>query len=204
MQTVNRFQHRESKAIPYQITENLQVLWNVLNISLLPHGWMWIIIHHPHWHRLTMQKSRDSSLAFLGFFFFVLMKIYRAVLLTYFILLKDEIIPTVWLVQMNNRQLNCFWGHPSEDRGGTVPKARRTAPHCHFLRTTGVIYIRLWVQVNTDSCPKTKPSSQPAKNQTNQGSHSKWRTLAFRVQCCVAKGTGGNWQSFVDVHLFHL
>lgn len=43
-----------------------------------------------------MQKSRDSSLAFLGFFFFfVLMKIYRAVLLTYFILLKDEIIPTV-------------------------------------------------------------------------------------------------------------
>lgn len=167
MQTVNRFQHRESKATPYQITENLQVLWNVLNISLLPHGWMMIIIHHPHFLHGQPMPSRDSSLAFLGFFFFAIMKIYRAVLLTYFILLKDEIIPTVWLVQMNNRQLNCFWGHPSEDRGGTVPKARRTAPHCHFLRTTGVIYIRLWVQVNTDSWPKTK-SQQPTCKKSNQ------------------------------------
>lgn len=42
-----------------------------------------------------MQKSRDSSLAFLGVFFFAIMKIYSPVLLTYFILLKDEIIPTV-------------------------------------------------------------------------------------------------------------
>lgn len=71
------------------------------------------------------------------------MKIYRAVLLTYFILPKDEIIPTVWLVQMNKRQLNFFWGHPSEDRGGTVPKAGKKAPHCHFLRTRAVNYIRL-------------------------------------------------------------
>jgi len=53
--------------------------------------------HHPSssfsaWSAYAIQRFFSGI---FSFFFFAIMKIYRAVLLTYFILLKDEIIPTV-------------------------------------------------------------------------------------------------------------